>query len=47
LFTCETVSLPMGAICTSKNDATYNYKCKSDGNNDCPDPSIWAVYNDT
>ena len=47
LFVCDTVTLPMGAICTSNIDTTYNYKCTYDGNFDCLDPTLWAVYTDT
>ena len=37
----------MGATCVSNNDSTYNYKCSPDGNFNCTDPSLWAIYADT
>ena len=47
LFYCDNVSLPMNAVCIPNNDPIFNYKCTDDGNFDCLNPSLWAIYNDT
>jgi len=43
MFDCETVSLPMGANCTLNNDSTYNYKCQSNEDSVCFNPTLWAI----
>jgi len=46
-FNCNNVSVPMNAVCVPNNDPIYNYKCTVDGDFDCLNPSLWAIYNDT